>query len=251
MTRAFLAALASASALALPSTAQIASSVGPEVAPIGSPITISFSNDTAGSLITGACPYKVYDTDGVLVHAPGCSAIALFMSPAATLVAEWNQQDDAGQPVPANIYRIDVDVPEIGIVSHFIEIADVDAGISFLGIPKTGTARHFALTAPGQPGALYGMAASATAATGIATCAGTIPLDLDGVLGISLVPTNGVFLDFVGTLDADGRSKAPSLAVPDLAAFQGIELHFAFLALDLSAACPIAAISEPFELTTQ
>jgi hypothetical protein len=250
MTRAFH-ALALASALALPSAAQIGSSVGPPVAPIGSPITITFSNDSLATLISGACPYQVYDSDGVLVHSPGCIAIAILVPPGGTLVSEWKQVDDAGQQVPPNIYRIDVQVPEIGIVSHFIQIADVDAGISFLGIPKIGTTRDFALTAPGQPGALYAMAASSSATPGIATCAGTIPLAFDAVLAISLVPTNGFFLDFVGTLDAQGRSKEPSLAIPDLPDFQGVDLNFAFLALDLAAPCPIAAISEPFALTTQ
>src|SRR5687768_8503557 len=96
MTRAFH-ALALASALALPSAAQIGSSVGPPVAPIGSPITITFSNDSLATLISGACPYQVYDSDGVLVHSPGCIAIAILVPPGGTLVSEWKQVDDAGQ----------------------------------------------------------------------------------------------------------------------------------------------------------
>lgn len=253
MTRAFLAPLVAglpAVALASPSAAQIATSVGPPVAPIGSPITIAISNDTLGSPITGVCPYRVYDSQGVLVHSPGCVAIAIIMSPGATLVAEWNQVDDAGLQVPPGTYRIDVDVPDVGIVPSFIEIRDVDAAISFLGIPKIGTTRDFALTAPAHPGAIYAMAASA-GATGIPTCAGTIPLDLDIVLQISLSPSNPIFLDFIGTLDADGRSKEPSFALPDLASFAGVGLAFAFLTLDPLAACPITAISEPFAFTTQ
>ena len=54
-----------------------------------------------------------------------------------------------------------------------------------------------------------------------------------------------------GTLDAQGCSKEPSLALPPLPAFQGVDLSFAFLTLDPSAACPITAISQPFALTTQ
>ena len=257
MTRAFRASLGACltavalAALASPSAAQIGTSVGPPVAPIGSPITIAFSNDTQASLITGVCPYKVYDSEGVLVHSPGCVAIAIIMSPGATLVAEWEQIDDAGQQVPPGKYRIDVEVPEIGIVEKFIEIRDVDAGISFLGAPKIGTTRDFALTAPGHPGAPYAMAASAGSLTGIPTCAGTIPLDIDLVFRLSLDPASDAFLDFAGTLDADGRSKEPSLAVPDDVAFVGLDLSFAFLALDFASACPIAAISEPFALTIQ
>ncbi|MEM7310035.1 MAG: hypothetical protein AAF682_25390 [Planctomycetota bacterium] len=249
MLRSLLAALL----LAAPAVAQssVTYSVGPSVAPVDCPFTMSFTNDTSALLITNLCPYQVYDESGALVFTPGCFLLAILVPPGGTFTAEWDQADDAGVPFAPGKYRIDFTVPEVGIVSTDVEISTgVQGAISTLGEVKVGETRTVQICAPDYPNQTYFMMAAGINTGGIPTCGGTIPLDADAIFQIALVDT-GVFGNFFGTLDENGRSTDPFLAVPDLPSFQGVDLILDFVVLDLTAPCPVDAISEPLNLTVQ
>ncbi len=231
-------------ALATAASAQAAATVGPPKAPVGCPITITVSNDgTAGDVVTGVCPYRVFDEIGQPVYTPICILIAILLQPGQTFTAEWEQIDDLGNPVPPGIYRIDV-MLEGGVVEqHFVEVANVDAALSMLGTSKLGFERDLKLCSPQDPFGIYAAAASLSTA-GIPTCAGTVPLATDALFKVSQQASNGVFLSFAGQLDASGASTQPRVAFPADPVFQGIEFNVAFVVLDLSDPCPVARISE-------
>ncbi len=226
-------------------SAQLTSTVGPPIAPPGCAISISISNDTAGTAITGLCPFTVFDNTGSVVYQAVCFPIAIQMPPGGTHSTEWLQIDDLGAQVPPGTYGVNVDLPDGSFDIHIIEIVPVDAALSMLGAAKTGTQRRMQLCSPGDPDGLYVLAASLSSAVGIPTCGGTIPLDLDTALKLSLSPTSPIFLNFSGSLDSAGVSDAPELAVPDLASFVGLQLEFGFIVLDFFQPCPVVTISEP------
>ena len=127
----------------------------------------------------------------------------------------------------------------------------VDAALVQLGVSKVGTTRNLALCAPSAANLKYLAAASAGTATGIPTCAGTFPLDPDGILAASLSPSNPFFLGFTGSLDWQGVSKAPAIAIPDDPGLTGIAFYAAFATLDPAAPCVVTAISAALPLTIE
>ena len=126
-----------------------------------------------------------------------------------------------------------------------------DAGVAYVGAPRLGTTRDLALCSPQDAGGIYLAAASFSSSSGIPTCGGTVPLDLDFLLLLSLDPSNPFFLNFTGNLDAFGRSTSPSVLIPNSPSLVGIPLVFGFVVIDLSLACPVARIADPLTVTIQ
>ncbi len=231
-------------------SAQLSSTVGPPVAPTGCAVTITISNDTAGTAITNLCPYKVFDQGGGLVLDPFCFPVDLQMPAGGTFTAEWLQEDGVGAQVPPGLYTIEVTLPDSSVESHVVEVsATAQAGLSMLGAAKTGTTREFQLCSPGDPGGFYFMAASLSSVPGTPSCAGIVPLTIDPAFNLSVNPTSPIFLNFTGNLDADGLSLDPALAVPDSASFVGLSLVFGYTVLDFFQPCFVITISEPLTVT--
>ena len=246
--------LFAAAVLAAPAVAQssVTYSVGPETAPVGCPITMSFTNNTTALLITNLCPYQVYDQSGTLIYTPQCFLIAIIVPPGGTFTAEWDQADDQGVPFAPGTYRVDFDVPEVGLIQTFVDInPSVDAALATLGTVEVGKETAVQLCAPAFPDELYFLMAAGINTGGIPTCGGTIPLDFDAIFEIALAPGNGVFLNTFGTLDENGSSKEPAVAVPDIPTLAGLDLILDFVVLDFTQPCVIQAISEPLDLTVE
>ena len=202
--------------------------------------------------MTGICPYQVYDAGGALVFSPSCYAIAILVPPGATFSTQWEQIDDRDLQVAPGLYRVDVLVPNGGIVQHDVVIdASVEAAVTMVGVPRIGTTRNLALGAPGYGDEIYLMAASGSNTVGFPTCGGTLPLDPGPIFDISLISGGGAFMDFLGVLEPDHTSQMPALAIPDDPVFQGLELFLAFAIIDLQHPCPVSAISEPYSLIIQ
>src|SRR5262249_3751931 len=129
-------------------SSQVSSIVGPQVAPHGSPVSISISNDTNAQVFTGVCPYQVRSSHGIVVYSPICIAIVVSIDPGMTFTTTWEQIDDNGFQVPNGLYTVDVALPGGGgIQHHSVEITNsVVSGVAPLGVPKVGTARHWQVT---------------------------------------------------------------------------------------------------------
>src|SRR5262245_37466477 len=242
-----LIAAAATAAVAASASAQLSSVVGPDVAPIGCPVSISISNDSAASTFTGPCPYQVRNAHGIPIFSPICPLLALPLDPGKTFSTTWDQIDDNFVQVPARTYTIDVFLVGAPIQHHTIMVGGAVSGVAPLGVPKIGTTRHYALCSKSDPGGFYVMLASGSSLVGIPTCGGTIPLDPDAILTASLSdPT--VFVSTAGNLDAAGMSSAPALAIPSLPSLVGVNVNLAMLVLDLVGACPFKSISAPMHI---
>jgi len=238
-------------ALASTAPAQITSTVGPPVAPLGCPIAIALSNDTQAILWTGVCPYRVLDLQGTVVHTPTCIALARQIPVGGTFFTTWNQIDNTGNQVPQGTYVVEVQLPGGITARHTINIdSRVRAGVANLGPVRPGTLRQVYACSPQTPGALYYMGASLSSTSGIPTCGGLFPLDPDLLLSFSLQP-NPVFVNFAGTLSSSGDTTAPAIAMPAIPALTGLPLSLAFFTFDGSAPCPFTAISAPTSIVVQ
>ncbi len=240
-------------ALAAPAAAQVVSTVGPEVAPLGSPITITISNDGAVPVYSGLCPFFVDDgsEDGVPVFAPVCVKVAQEIAPGETLTAIWDQTDAHGMQVSTGLYYVVVQLPDGSEeVTPIVIDAGADAAISILGTPATGATRELLLSAPQQPNLPYRLAASfAGEAPTLASCAGTIPLAADALLALTLPAGGGILLNSTGLLSSTGLGFDAKLALPDEPVLAGVAIRLGFVVVDNSLACSLAAVSEPLELT--
>lgn len=88
------------------------------------------------------------------------------------------------------------------------------------------------LDLPGEQGQLYLLCASEGMDGGVTLPGGAVlPLRPGFMLGASLNPANGVFFDFVDSLDAQGRAN-PFVQVPNLAFLTGFEVWFAGFTAD-------------------
>ncbi|HYC76580.1 MAG TPA: hypothetical protein VEI02_03030 [Planctomycetota bacterium] len=230
-------------------SAQVTATVGPPTAPVGCPIWISVSNDTpSGIFLSSPCPYVVKDAFGVAIYTPFCIAIIQPIAAGGTFTTTWPQINDFGIPVGAGNYVVQVNHPG-GPTNVPITISTAaTGGVAQLGTAKIGVTRNLGLCSPGDGGFTYVAAAAFTTTPGIVTCAGTIPLAADALLTLSLTPGNGVFNNFLGTLDATGRSTAPSITVPNLPALVGLSFWTAFVVYDPNAPCQIRSISEATEV---
>ncbi|MEM7205969.1 MAG: hypothetical protein AAF628_37285 [Planctomycetota bacterium] len=247
--RTFLLLIAGA-ALATAGPAQVASTVGPPVAPVGCPISIAISNDSPAQVGTGICPYLVEDTAGRPVYVPICPAILRLVEPGETFSTLWPQVDNNGRPVPPGDYAVTVTLPGGAIQQHTVTIdATARGGVATVGVVRLGTARRLYACSPRTPNDLYVMAASASGtAPGVALCGGTLPLNLDPLLLASLQP-NPVLLDFQGLLDGSGTTTDPAIALPPIAALAGVSFHVAFVAAPRGQPCPLTVFSEPLRIT--
>src|SRR5262245_32740215 len=102
--RCSLFAAAAMSAVTASASAQLSSVVGPDVAPIGCPVSISISNDTASTTFTGPCPFQVRNEHGITIFSPICPLLALPLDPGKTFSTTWDQIDNNFVQVPAGIY---------------------------------------------------------------------------------------------------------------------------------------------------
>ena len=256
MTRSLLAPVV-ALALAPLAHAQLNTTVGPSVVPTGGELVVTFSNDTPGSFGVSMDWIRVTKVGGGVVHEDTVFELAALMGPWGYTGFTWNLEDDQGQPVPPGLYRVEVK-QDFGLAStfHTIRVADDAAGLVFEGTPTihptfgtTGPSdRNFYLQSPSDPGAAYFLIASFSSAIGVPTCGGTFPLDFDTLLLQSLTP-NTVFSKSLGTLDGQGRSKAPRFPLPLDPSLVGIDVEAAFVVLDFAAPCPIVRISNAHAMT--
>ncbi len=238
---------------AAPASAQLLSTVGPQIAPIGGEITIAMSNDTPVDYLVGqACPFSVRTPSGQLVYDIDCPTFApIPLPPGGVATFGWPQYDNNFQQVPAGLYVVTVEMPDGSLPSHLISIGGTDAGVAILGAPLLGKTRGFRIQAPGVSFLPYLMAASLNSAPGVPTCGGVVPLFPDAVFKISLNPANPFFTQFQGTLGFVGESWDPAVAIPNDPTLSGAQLVFAFAALDFTATCPVAAISSPLTVVLQ
>lgn len=233
--------------------AQVASIVGPQIAPPDCPIITAISNDGPASVVTGVCTTAVRDAaTGEIVFDPFlCPAIGQIIPPGGTYIETWNQLDNSGEPVPPGDYLVDVVLPSGAMETHPITIGGADAALAALGVPKIGTTRKYRLCSPQDAGFPYLLMASGSMGAGLPTCEGT-PLFLtpDDVFQLSL-STPGTFQNFFGNLGATGFSSSPQIALPVNPNTVGLELVLAFVVLDLNQACPIRRVSSPLVVTIQ
>ncbi len=241
--------------LACSATAQISGNASPAVAPIGCPIQMTITNDTASVIGTGACYYQVYDAiTGAPVYAPMfCVMIWLPIGPGQTLTMEWPQINSSGGPVPAGQYVAKITLPNGGgqVSRNFTIVPTTpnSAAIAQLGTFRAGTTRSFDLWAPNAANDVYLVLASATTVVGNPTCAGVFPLDFDFLLAMSLNYNSGVFQATYGLLNGAGRSQSPAIAVP--AGVSGVTFNVAFVAVDPTQSCGITAMSAAEPITIQ
>ncbi|MHC4263281.1 MAG: hypothetical protein ACYSWX_12210 [Planctomycetota bacterium] len=228
-------------ALATPVFAQSNNSpnftVGPELSPLGSPIYITFSNDTPGQFGTLNCPFAVYDDAQQLVFEPSCSGQVFDLLPGGYLYWTWNQIDLAGNQVPAGRYWIETEFEGGSSQLHPVDLGATDAGVVLLGTASefdlfNGEHRPFFLTSPQDPGAHYWLLASFATTPGLATCGGTLPLAVDPLFELTIQSDNGILIGNQGVLDGSGRSSSTRLNVPNVPALVGTEFSVAFATLD-------------------
>ena len=249
------AAASLALALAAPASAQfIHGTVGPDPAPLGCDVSITVSNDKPGSWSSVPCPYRVFDAAMNLVYDPPCPDNPVLIGQYGWITATWPQIDQSGQQVPPGDYVIEVTYDGgVPTTLHPITLGGTDANLVFegtatIGQTFTGEARHFYLCAPLDGGHTYFLLAALSATTGIPSCGGTLPLDFDPLLKLTLGPGT-IFTNALGTLNAGGVSKAPRFPIPTDPTLVGLHLETAFVVLDLAAPCFVRRVSEPYGLT--
>ncbi|MHC5211818.1 MAG: hypothetical protein ACYTG2_13950 [Planctomycetota bacterium] len=242
-------------ALAAPAVAQANYTVGPQTVPSGARVSVTLSNDTTHKLGVSAPLYEVYDAEGGLVYVPTDPVKAVLMASGGHITFYWDLIDQAGEPVPTGEYTLQVKYDTFVPPTAFpVEVVRTGAGLVFEGTATTqvpaipGYPRHFYLHSPEDGGQVYMLLASLTSTIGIATCGGPLPLDLDPVFSLSLVPDT-VFQNSVGTLDASGRSYAPRFDLPSNPALIGLTVHSAYVVFDPGSGCQVRRISNLHTMT--
>jgi hypothetical protein len=208
--------------------------------PYGCPVPSVLANDTNGPLWYTPCPPNVTDAGGAPVFTPFCLQIAVLLEPGEVYVSYWGQNDDFGQPVPPGLYFVN---------GQPFDVQPTHAtGLVALGRPRLGLTRGFELCSPADAGRVYALAASSGTTVGIPLgCGLTFPLDFDALLLDSL--TNpAVFPNFIGVLDAAGRTSDPRIVVPFLPSLAGIQFDVAFAVLDPNVPCGVTRVSDPLHL---
>lgn len=248
--------LTTAFALSPSASAQLNTTVGPSTVPLGGELSITFSNDTPFANGVSMDWLRVRDANNVVVYSDTNFELAATMGPWGWIGFTWNLVGDNGQPVPAGTYRAEVK-SDFGFAStfHRFSIVDGAAGLVFEGTPVLygpfgvgSSERNFYLQSPNDPGAFYFLLGSFTSTVGIPTCNGTFPLDLDALLTQTLTP-GAVFTNSLGTLNGQGRSRAPRFPIPQNPSFIGIDVEAAFVVLDVLAPCPVVRISNVHSMT--
>jgi len=224
-------------------SAQVTATVSPPTVPLGCPVTVVLTNDTSAPVGTAVCPFLVFDASGSLVYGPPCILILQWIPPGGTFVTQWDQVNNFGAQVPPGQYQVDVTVPGVGVTTHAVTLTG-QAGMALanLGAPRIGTNRALRITAPQEASRPFILAAS-LGASGLFTCGGAVPLSWGPLFEFSLIQPNPVFQGFLGALDGNGWSEAPSLNIPNDPSLTGLAIYLAGLTYDTSAPCGIRAIS--------
>ncbi|QDU83923.1 hypothetical protein Pla163_10240 [Planctomycetes bacterium Pla163] len=248
--------LATLVALAPVASAQLNTTVGPATVPLGGELSITFSNDTPSLNGVSMSWLRVRDANNVIVYSDTNFELAATIGPWGWTGFTWDLEGDNGQPLPPGTYRAEVK-SDFGLTStfHRFSIVDGAAGLVFEGTPVlygpfgTGLSeRNFYLQSPNDPGAFYFLLGSFTSAVGVPTCNGTFPLDPDALFVQTLTP-GAIFTKSLGTLNGQGRSRAPRFPIPQDPSFIGIDVEAAFVVLDPLAACPVVRISNVHSMT--
>jgi hypothetical protein len=224
----------------LGTTTATAQSAVPIPWPLGSPIPATIENNTTAPLSYTFCTPTVQDASGQLVVWGLCTAAIMLLPPGETVTSWWYQHDENGVQVPPGVYFVN-GVP--------FDVGATDAALRPLGSPHGGSARSIALASPNDPNATYVLAASFSRTLGIPLgCGVHFPIDFDWLLVESL--TNPiVFPNFVGALDADGRSQAPAVVLPPLPVLVGISFDLAFATIGGATPCGWSRASAPITVT--
>jgi hypothetical protein len=210
--------------------------------PLGCPVPSTIANDGAVPLPFTPCTPMVTDSSGQIVTYGLCMQVELLLQPGETFTTWWSQQDQNGAPVPPGTYYVNGRPYAVGAV---------ELALQPHGAPHPGSSRHVELCATNGGNVPYALAAAFGGSVGIPLgCGVHLPLDFDWLLVESL--TNpAVFADFVGVLDADGRTSAPAIVLPPLPILNGITFDLAFVTLDPGAPCGFGRASGAVQVTIQ
>lgn len=130
------------------------------------------------------------------------------------------------------------DNPNDDIVEALIDDVQIMAfqpalSLSYTGTPELGGSVNFILDAGGDANLGYFMAASLTAYPVIPVGHRFFPLGYDFMLlPFSITPGNGIFNNFVGTLDGSGHTEDPEFLIPNKPILLGKTIFFAAATLD-------------------
>ena len=236
--------------------AQVNLSIGPDpVAPQGCIVCCTISNDFNFNVVMGnPCPVSVRTSPtGPVIWTALCAQIPQTIPAGGIYIIQWDQTDSAGNQVALGTYTIEVNVPTQGLQQRQITIVSgAQAGISPLGVHKTGTTRPLVVCSPQDPNAGYLLAAALNQSPGFPLCPGvSVPLAFDFLTQLSLDPNNPFFNNFVGTLDSTGESpqNGPEIAIPNIPSLAGFSFHLCALVVT-SGPCPLK-VSNPYTVTIQ
>ncbi|MEZ5977775.1 MAG: hypothetical protein R3F34_06110 [Planctomycetota bacterium] len=208
--------------------------------PLGCPVPATVAND--GTTVLGFTPCQPFVTDpnGTPLYIPFCTQVFILLAPGDVYTSYWNQNDGMGLQVPPGVYLVN-GVP--------YDLGAANCALRPLGAPYVGATRHVELCAPGHGGEVYVLVASASTTTGIALgCGQVFPLDYDALMFQSLY-NPAIFGNFVGTLDANGRTNAPAISVPAQPFLSGFTFQLGYITLDAQAPCGVGALCAPVATT--
>lgn len=133
-------------ALAARASAQISSTCGPELAPLGCSFYFNLSNDGPDEVVYDPCGIGVFEAAGALVFTPPCGGPVL-MPVGSVNHWSWPQTDMSAQPVAAGLYNLHY-LDGTGLPGISIRVDAAQAAIAPLGSYKTGTTHAYRLCAP-------------------------------------------------------------------------------------------------------
>jgi hypothetical protein len=117
---------------------------------------------------------------------------------------------------------------------------------------KLGTTVNISIDAPTDGGLGYFMAASTITYPVIPIGQRKFPLGYDFLIApLSITPGNGVFNNFIGTLDGAGHSSAPEFKIPWMPVLLGKDIFVAAATIDGSYPNNIKNISAPLGMTIE
>jgi hypothetical protein len=228
-------------AFALPLPSQIVLQ-NPIAWPLGCPVPSTIENNTTQAMPYTYCTPTVTDSFGQIVTWGLCLGAELPLPPGETVTTRWYQADMFGQQVPPGIYYVN---------GRPYDLGNAELALQPLGAPHVGASRSIELCATNAAGLVYALGASFSATVGIPLgCGVHLPIDFDWLLVESI--TNGaVFPGFVGALDADGRTSAPTIVLPPVPWLVGITFDLAFVTLSPAAPCSFERTSGAVQVTIQ
>jgi hypothetical protein len=180
--------------------------------------------------------HVTHDKSGSLQSAWTVYFATPVTSTAFTVFAAGNDTDNNGKNTGDRVYTAKLAM-QPGAVP-----------LSMAALPQTGATVPLDLDAPGLGGRSYALGAS-LGDRGLSLGGRAVPLAVDALLFVSvggLAP--GVFRDYVGILDKQGRARA-QLVIPSAAALAGVTVHHAFVVLDASKPGGVGLVSNPLPVT--